>query len=53
MTTPQRFPDAFLPSRPGSDLTAWARGEAARLPLARKLTACRSLDASMIRSSST
>jgi hypothetical protein len=29
-----RFPDRFLPSRPGSDVAAWARGEAARLPLA-------------------
>jgi hypothetical protein len=28
-----RFPDSFLPPRPGSDLVAWARGEAARLPL--------------------
>jgi hypothetical protein len=29
-----RFPDRFLPPRPGSDLTAWAGQEAARLPLA-------------------
>ena len=34
MTTPHRFPDAFLPPVPASDLVAWARGEAARLPLA-------------------
>ena len=34
MTTPHRFPDRFLPPRPGSDLTAWAREEADRLPLA-------------------
>jgi hypothetical protein len=33
MTTPHRFPNSFLP-RSGSDLTAWARGEADRLPLA-------------------
>jgi len=29
-----RFPDRFLPPRLGSDLVAWAREEAARLPLA-------------------
>jgi hypothetical protein len=29
-----RFPDAFLPAVLGSDLVAWAGGEAARLPLA-------------------
>jgi hypothetical protein len=34
MTTPHRFPDSFLPPRPGSHLAAWAREEAARLPLA-------------------
>ncbi len=34
MTTPHRFPDAFLPARPTSDLVAWARQEAARLPAA-------------------
>jgi hypothetical protein len=28
-----RFPDAFLPAVPGSDLVAWARAEADRLPL--------------------
>jgi hypothetical protein len=33
MTTPHRFPDSFLPAVPGSDLVAWARGEADRLPL--------------------
>jgi hypothetical protein len=33
MTTPHRFPNSFLP-RSDSDLTAWAREEAARLPLA-------------------
>ena len=34
MTRPYRFPDRFLPPRPGSDLAAWAHEEAARLPLA-------------------
>jgi hypothetical protein len=29
-----RYPDAFLPPVPGSDLVAWARQEANHLPLA-------------------